>query len=120
MTALFVQDGNAIDYVPGADVTAGDVVVQGDLVGVAKKDISAGSLGALAVSGVFDFPKATGVGTAIAAGAKVYWDEADQQASEEADESGSGSGSLDGAALLGKAIQDAADEDATVRVRMSQ
>ena len=76
-TANFVHDGKSIDYTPGADVTAGDVVVQNDLVGVAKLDIAANVLGALAVTGVFDLPKAAGVGEAIAAGTKVYWDVAD-------------------------------------------
>ena len=66
-TAQFVHDGKSIDYTPSADVTAGDVVVQEDLVGVAKFDIASGVLGALAVEGVFDFPKATGVGTGNAA-----------------------------------------------------
>lgn len=120
MSVVFVHDGNSIDYTPAADVTAGDVVVQNDLVGVAKLDIPANTLGALAVTGVFDFPKATGAGTAIAAGVKVYWDEDTQQASEEGDESDSGSDSLVGAAFLGKAVQAAADDDTTVRVRLSQ
>ncbi|GIW55554.1 MAG: hypothetical protein KatS3mg082_1958 [Nitrospiraceae bacterium] len=77
--AVFVHEGASIDYTPAADVAAGDVVVQGDLVGVAKLDIKAGKLGALAVEGVFDFAKATGVGTAIAAGAIVYWDDTANQ-----------------------------------------
>ena len=34
--AQFIHDGDEIDYTPGADVSAGDVVVQGDLVGVTK------------------------------------------------------------------------------------
>jgi len=55
-----------------------------------------------------------------AAGVEVYWDEVDQQASEEGDESDSGSDSLEGAALLGKTVKAAADDDATVRVRLSQ
>ena len=76
MTTDYVQQGESIDYTPAADVAAGDVIVQGELVGVAKKDITANELGALAVEGVFDFPKATGVGTAITAGSNVYWDEA--------------------------------------------
>ena len=66
-TAVFVQEGSQINYTPGAAVAAGDVVVQGDLIGVAKQPIAANVAGALAVDGVFDFPKATGVGTAIAA-----------------------------------------------------
>ena len=65
---------------PGAAVAAGDVVVQGDLIGVANADIPANTLGALAVEGVFDFPKATGVGTAISVGSIVYWDAGAQQA----------------------------------------
>lgn len=44
---VFVHDGDAIDYTPGADVASGDVVVQGELVGVAKLDIKANKLGPL-------------------------------------------------------------------------
>ena len=75
-TAQFIQDGLNIDHTPapGNDVTAGDVVVQGDLIGIAKIDIPANTLGALATTGVFDVPKTVGVGEAIPAGAKVYWD----------------------------------------------
>ena len=53
-TAQFTHDGDYIDYTPSADLVAGDVVVQGDLIGVAKGDIATGKLGALAVVGVFD------------------------------------------------------------------
>ena len=111
-TARFVQTGNAIDYTPSADVSAGDVVVQNDLVGVAKLDIKANTLGALAVTGVFDFPKATGVDTGIDAGANVYWDEADQEAKTD-DEAGANK-------LIGKTVAAAGDDDGTVRVRLSQ
>ncbi len=110
--AKFVHDGAAVDYTPSAAVAAGAVVVQGDLVGVAKTPIAANVLGALAVGGVFDFPKATGGGSGIAAGKKVYWDVADAQAKED-DESGANK-------LLGKTIKVAADADTTVRVRLSQ
>jgi len=64
----------SIDYTPASDVAAGAVVVQGELVGIAKLDIKANTLGALAVAGVFDIAKATGGGTAITAGAFVHWD----------------------------------------------
>ncbi len=80
MSVKYIQTGDAVDYTPGADVKSGDVVVQGELVGVAKLDIQTGKLGALAVTGLFDFPKATGAGTAIAAGTRVYWDAAEQVA----------------------------------------
>lgn len=78
--AQFIQDGNAIDYTPSVDVGAGDIVVQNDLIGVAKRDIPANTLGALAITGVFDFPKATGASTALGAGVKLYFDEAEQVA----------------------------------------
>jgi len=108
--ATFVHDGDSLDYTPGADVAAGAVVVQNDLVGVAKRAIPANTLGSLAVKGVFDCPKATGSGTAIAAGATVYWNAGTQQATT----------TSSGNKLLGKAIKAAADADATVRVRLNQ
>ena len=106
----FVHVGDAIDYTPAADVAAGAVVVQGELVGVAKLSISANKLGALAVKGVFDFPKATGVGTAIAAGANCYWNAGAQQATTTAT----------GNKLIGKCFRTAVDADTTVRIRMLQ
>ena len=111
-TATFVHDGNAIDFRAAADVAAGDVVVQQDLVGIAKLDIPADTLGALAVTGVFDFPKAVGAGTSIGAGANVYWDVADGEAKEDA-EAGANK-------LIGKTVATAADANTTVRVRLSQ
>jgi len=110
MNAKYVQTGDAVDYTPVADVKAGDVVIQNDLTGIAKLDIKSGKLGALAVTGVFDVPKATGAGSAIAAGAKVWWDAAVKQATTVALAQG----------YLGKAVKAAADADATVRVRLSQ
>ena len=111
-TGTFVHDGDAIDYTPGSAVSAGDVVVQGDLIGIAKLDIAADALGALAVKGVFDFPKASGDSTAIAAGAKVYWDAGDSEAKEDA-EAGANK-------YLGKVVTAATDDDTTVRVRLEQ
>jgi predicted RecA/RadA family phage recombinase len=108
--ATFVHDGNSVDYTPTADVAAGAVVVQGELVGVAARPITANTLGALAVSGVFDFPKATGGGTAITAGASCYWDATNQRATTTAS----------GNKLIGKCIKAVADADATVRIRLSQ
>lgn len=108
-TATFVHDGGAIDYTPAADVAAGDVVVLGDLVGIAKLDIAAGKLGALHVTGVYDVPKASGAGTGIASGVSVYWDAAAKQATASA-------GSRP---LLGVTVAAAADAATTVRVRLA-
>ena len=112
MTTEYVQRGESIDYTPGADVAAGDVVVQGELVGVAKRNIKANELGALAVEGVFDFTKATGGGTAITAGANVYWDDAANQATTNANAGAN--------KLIGKTVLAAADADEYVRVRLNQ
>ena len=108
-TATFVQDGSSIDYTPAGDVAAGDVVVLNDLVGIARQPIAAGAPGSLAVAGVFEMPKATGAGTAIAAGVKLYWDAANTQATETATDH----------TYLGKAVAAAGDDEATVRVRLA-
>ena len=44
-TAVYVHEGDAVDYTPGSDVAAGDVVVQGELVGVARTPIAANTAG---------------------------------------------------------------------------
>jgi predicted RecA/RadA family phage recombinase len=69
--ATFVQEGSAVDYTPSSAVTAGQVVVQGSMIGVAKTPIAAGALGALAVKGIFDVVKAN---EQQALGAALYWD----------------------------------------------
>jgi predicted RecA/RadA family phage recombinase len=116
-TAQFVQDGDNLDYTPTADVAAGTVVVQANLIGITKKPIPANTLGTLAVKGVFDMPKATGGGSGIAAGTDVHWIASASQVTAAAN---------DGATppvaypYLGKTVQAAADADATVRVRLHQ
>ncbi len=112
MIATFIQSGCSIDYTPAANVAAGDVVVQGELVGVAPRPISAGELGALAVEGVFAFPKATVAGSAIAAGANTYWDNVAKLATTNA--------AAGANKLIGKTILETPDADATVRVRLLQ
>jgi predicted RecA/RadA family phage recombinase len=110
--AQFIQLGNSIDHTPAAAVAAGEVIVQGDLVGIAQLDVAAGQLGALALTGVFDIDKATGVGTGIAVGTKVYWDAANKQAT-----------SADGGGVnkyLGKVTATAGDDATKVRVRLQQ
>ena len=110
MGATFVQNGDSIDYTPTVDVTAGGVIVQGSLVGVAKLDIKANELGALAVDGVFDFPKGTNVGDGKAAGTKMYWDSANGVATSVATAN----------TLIGKQIKISSDADTTARIRMNQ
>ncbi len=112
MTATYVHRGDTIDYTPGAAVNAGDVIVQGELVGVAKRDIPANVLGSIDVEGVFDIAKATGGGSAIGVGVDVFWDEAASQATAD---SAAGANKK-----LGRSVKAADDDATTVRVRLSQ
>lgn len=74
MDSTYVAKGDTIDYTPPATaVDAGDVVVVGNIVAHAPRDIAVGELGALTVEGIVRFPKATGSSTALTQGTKVYW-----------------------------------------------
>ena len=70
----FKHEGRSIDYTPVAAVAAGDVIVVGDLVGVATRGIAAGEQGSLAIEGVFEFGKTAGSGgEAFTQGQRVFW-----------------------------------------------
>ena len=71
MIAKFVQIGDTIDYRPATDVAAGDLVIRGEIIGVAKLDIPANTLGAISLTGIYDVEK---INVAIDMGEKVYWD----------------------------------------------
>jgi predicted RecA/RadA family phage recombinase len=72
MQAIFRHDGNSIDHTPASAVAAGDVVVLGNnLVTVAKVDIEADRLGAVATRGVFDVVKDA---SDITGPTEAYWD----------------------------------------------
>lgn len=109
MKARYVQRGESIDFIPASDVAAGDIVKVGSLVGVAKLDIKAGELGALALTGVYEVAKATGL--AIAPGMEVGWNPATKQAVE---------AGASGSVKLGHAVALAAAGDALVYVRLCQ
>ena len=111
-TARFIHNGDSIDYTPGSAVAAGDVVVQGDLIGITKLDMAAGELGALATVGVFDVTKAAGGGNDITAGAKLWWNAADSRVEKVVGDPAR--------PYLGKAVRAALATDATVRVRLEQ
>ena len=109
MKARYVQRGDSIDYTPMEDVAAGDgVILSGKLVGVAKLDIKAGELGALAVVGVYEI--ATG-GAAVALGEVVSVDPATGRVA---------ASGASGAVKFGHAVTAATASDATVNVRLAQ
>jgi predicted RecA/RadA family phage recombinase len=98
--ATFIQDGKYIDHTPAGALASGDVVVQGDLVGVTVRPLAVGELGSLAVDGVFDFT----VGTIL------YWDDTNNVVTVTAT----------GNKQIGKVVRAAATTDTTVRMRLSQ
>ncbi len=106
--AKFVHEGRSIDYVPTADVNAGDVVVLGEIVGVATRSIPANRLGALQVEGVFDFPKGSG---AIGLGVVCYWNETGKVATTVPGEGGVNK-------KIGVSVAAAATGDSTVRIKI--
>lgn len=81
--ADFIQEGKSMEHVASGAVTAGDVLLKGEKIVVAKHDIADTETGTVATQGVFDFPK-TAV-TVYAVGVKVFWDVADQEATEAED-----------------------------------
>ena len=107
--ARFVHDGKSIDYTPGSDVSAGDIVIQGDLVGISKLDIAAGALGALATEGIFDIVKEGGGGVTFAIGDEVFWDADNSVAVATAA----------GNTWLGYCVIAAVDADTAVRTRLN-
>tara|TARA_B100001123_G_scaffold434270_1_gene560516 strand:+ start:328 stop:669 length:342 start_codon:yes stop_codon:yes gene_type:complete len=110
--ATFIQDGKFVDHTPVGALSSGDVVVQGDLIGVVVRPLAAGEIGALVVDGVFDIAKESGGGVTFAVGGIAYWDDTNNVAV-----------ATDGAGAnkqIGKVVKAAADADPIVRVRLSQ
>ena len=108
--AVFWQEGASIDYTPGVAISAGEVIRQEDLVAVAKEDIAANELGALATTGVYFVKKDES--EAFAVGQLIYWDVADDNVTDDPD---GGTNKL-----FGKAIADAVDTDTHGYVLLTQ
>jgi len=103
-----ISAGNSIPHTPGSALTAGDVVVQVDLVGVATEDIAASELGALAVTGIFELPKESGVAHAV--GDILYWDDSGNELTKTAS----------GNKAFGKCVEAAASGATTSRALLLQ
>lgn len=75
--ASFVSEGKVIEHTPGSALSAGQPVLVGSsLLTIATQPIAANAVGSVATGGVWDVAKATGNGTSVAAGASLYWDNA--------------------------------------------
>lgn len=72
MTTSYSQSGDVIQHTPGANVSAGQVVKIGNLLGVALTAIANGATGSVSLKGVFAAPKVSGA--VIAKGETLTWD----------------------------------------------
>jgi len=107
----YVSGDENMDYTPAADVTAGDVLVLGDIVAVACHDIKTGFLGSLRIEGIFDFPKSTAVGSGQTKGLNMwYWDATNKVATI----------NNAGNNPIGFSVADCADADTTVRINLDE
>lgn len=103
MATNYVADGATVDYVAGSAIASGDLVVIGELVGVANDAIANGATGVVHVQGVFSVPKEAGL--AVTQGDILYCD----ATGGELDKTNTGT-------QAGKAYADAAGGDSTVKV----
>jgi predicted RecA/RadA family phage recombinase len=72
MATTYVSEGAVVQYTAGADISSGDVVVMGDVLGVALADIANGSTGSVAIKGCFRLPKVSAA--VIAQGETLVYD----------------------------------------------
>lgn len=110
--AAYYEHGDAlmVDHTPASAVDAGQMIVAGDSVRIAKQDIPANTLGALAAGGaVFKVDKAVGGSVTFADGAPVDCDETNQLAVA----------SGDGDAHMGLAVGAAGNSDDHVMVHLA-
>ena len=107
MAQNYKESGELLDYTVGSGetITSGDVVIKGEIIGVALQDGTEGKVVTIKTTGVFELPKATG---SITLGAKVYWDGTNSVVTTTAS----------GNTLIGAAWAAAASGDTTVKVRL--
>ena len=72
MAKNFDSPGNVIQHTADADITSGQVVKIGNILGVALVDIADTATGSVAIEGVFRVPKVSAA--VIAQGESLTWD----------------------------------------------
>ena len=106
MEAVFIRDGHSVRYCPETTVPAGTVVVQNNLIAIAKNEITQGHCGTLSLEGVYDEKKTN---CAFSVGEYVYWDTTAQKATNV----------VTGNVCLGIVTRTASATAATVEVRLA-
>ena len=110
-----VGEGKMLDYAHTAAVGAGEIQKVVSLVMLASRKAAANEGIGWHTEGLFDMPKASGVGSGIAFGTKVYWNSAAGQVTATA----SGNTAI-GFAAPPVGADTALLESGTVRVRLAQ
>ncbi|MRN66551.1 capsid cement protein [Brucella sp. 10RB9213] len=103
----YIQPGDTVTVPAPADVKSGDLVVVGDLFGIAQFSAKAGEDVEIATKGVFALPKVSAQAWAV--GAKVYYVAADKNISTAAS----------GNTFIGHATEAAANPSDFGAVRLS-
>lgn len=71
--AIYRHPGNEMEYTAtGADISAGEVIVAGGIIGIAKNDIAEDDTGILYIDGAFDVDMAA---VDVEQGDQAFWDE---------------------------------------------
>lgn len=111
MKATYIQPGGNLDYRNNgnAAIEAGDVVVLGNRAGIAGTSIPVGELGSIVMDGVYRIIKKSG--EAILAGKDVFFSEEGITAIDQAAAEGT-------MPKLGYAVEDAAESDTYVKVKL--
>ena len=104
--AIYTHEGKVIDVTAPHDIKVGDVVVMGDLIGVANVTAQTGELLGLSVSGVFQMTAKSD--DIIEVGNKLYWDDTAKELTLTADSN----------TFVGVATTAKADVAGVVSVRM--
>jgi predicted RecA/RadA family phage recombinase len=102
----FVQDGNIVTLAAPVTVASGAGLLVGTLFGVAAYDALVGADVEVAVTGVYNLPKAVG---ALTQGQKIYWDNTAKNVT----------GTVGTNTFIGCAVLPAASGDATARIRLN-
>lgn len=105
----YIQKGDHLDLAAPANVKSGDLVFVGSIFGVAAIDALAGQPVILTTTGVFELPKVAA--EALSAGDRVYFDAADGLVT--------GDDATGANALIGVAVQAAANPSSTAIVRLN-
>lgn len=115
MQAIYVQCDDNVDYTPGSAKSAGDVIVDNGRIVVAQAAISASTLAAVHVEGVFDFVKDSSNFSAVFAA--VYWDAAGNPVGGVAG-TGAATTTSSGNTFIGYAVATAGVSATTVRAML--